>query len=114
MHELSIAVSIVDLAQEEAAVRGVKVRAVHLKLGPLSGVVREALAGSYEMAAAGTPLEESRLVIEETGIVVYCEECRERRTVRSMQRMCCPECGAPAGEVLEGAELQVTALEVEA
>jgi hydrogenase nickel incorporation protein HypA/HybF len=113
MHELSIAASIVDLAQEEAESRGVRVLAVHLKLGPLSGVVRHALLGSYEIAAAGTPLERSRLVIEETPIIVFCPECNERRTVASMQSFRCPECGAPTPEVLEGAELQVTALEVE-
>jgi hydrogenase nickel incorporation protein HypA/HybF len=66
MHELSIAVCLVDLAQEEAEKRGARVLAVHLKLGALSGVVREALVGSFEMAASGTPLEQSRLVIEET------------------------------------------------
>lgn len=112
MHELSIAASIVDLAQEEAANRNVRVLAVHLRLGPLSGVVREALLGSFEMAAAGTPLERSRLVITETPIVIFCQECQERRTVASMQWMRCPECGTPATEVVGGSELQVTALQV--
>jgi hydrogenase nickel incorporation protein HypA/HybF len=65
MHELSIAARIVELAQEEAESRGVRVLAVHLRLGPLSGVVRHALLGSYEIACAGTPLESSRLVIED-------------------------------------------------
>jgi len=113
MHELSIAASIIDLAQEEAERRGVRVVAVHLKLGPLAGVVGHALLGSYEIAAAGTPLENSRLVIEETPIVVFCSPCAARRTVASMQSMLCPECGTPAAEVVEGAELLVTALEVE-
>ena len=35
MHELSIATSIIDMAQEEAEKRGVRVLAVHLKLGPI-------------------------------------------------------------------------------
>lgn len=113
MHELSIAASIVDLAQEEAAHRGVRVLAVHLQLGPLAGVVREALLGSFEIAAAGTPLEGSRLLIEQTAIVVYCPECRMRRIVPTLQWLRCPECGTPTPDVLEGAELQVTALEVE-
>lgn len=40
MHELSIAMSIVDLAQEEADRRGgVQIKAVHLRLRLLSGVV---------------------------------------------------------------------------
>jgi len=112
MHELSIASSIIDMAQEEAEKRGVRVLAVHLKVGPLSGVVKEALAGSYEIAAAGTPLEGSRLVIEDVPIVVFCPSCQERRTLASMQLFQCPECKTATPEVLQGQELQVTALEV--
>ena len=43
MHELSIAMDIVDAAADEARRRRVKVNAVHLRLGVLSGVVRDAL-----------------------------------------------------------------------
>ena len=48
MHEVSIAMSIIELAQEESERRGVQVSAVHLKLGALSGVVKEALLGAFE------------------------------------------------------------------
>jgi hydrogenase nickel incorporation protein HypA/HybF len=113
MHELSIASCLVDLVCEEAESRGVRVLAVHLKLGPLAGVVREALLGSYEMAAAGTPLAASRLIIEASPIVIFCSSCQTRRTVASPQSLRCPECGTPAPQVLEGAELEVTALEVD-
>ena len=47
MHELSIATSIIDLAQEEAEKRGAAVLAIHLKLGPLAGVIKEARTGEY-------------------------------------------------------------------
>ena len=56
MHELSIAMSIVDMAQEEAERRNATVDAVHLELGLLSGVVADALLFSYEIACAGTRL----------------------------------------------------------
>ena len=66
MHELSIAMSIVELAEEEIERRGnVQITAVHLKLGALSGVVKEALLASYEMACEGTSLAGSRLVVED-------------------------------------------------
>ncbi len=113
MHELSIALSVVDLAQEEAERQGVRVLAVHLKLGPLSGVVAEALASAYEMASTGTPLEGSRLIVEEVPVVVYCPQCKERRTLPSMYLFECPECHTPTPDVVMGRELQVTALEVE-
>ena len=67
LHELSIAMSMIDIASEEAARHvGARVTALHLKLGALSGVVKEALNFSYEIACQGTALEGSQLVIEET------------------------------------------------
>jgi hydrogenase nickel incorporation protein HypA/HybF len=57
MHELSIAMSIVEGAAEEARRHpGERVAAVHLRLGELSGVVRDALLFSYDLACEGTPL----------------------------------------------------------
>jgi hydrogenase nickel incorporation protein HypA/HybF len=113
MHELSIAISIVEMAQEESVRRNVHVSAVHLKLGPLSGVVKEALVSSYEMACFDTPLKNSRLIIEDVPIVVYCSKCKVERTLASMQWFCCPECETPTPDVLHGKELEVIALEVE-
>jgi hydrogenase nickel incorporation protein HypA/HybF len=113
MHELSIAMSIVDLAREEAELRGaVGVDVVHLKVGPLSGIVKEALLFSYEIACQQTPLEGSKLLIEEVPIIVNCPTCRERRYVQSIQSVCCAVCGTSTPEILEGRELMVTALEL--
>ena len=100
MHELSIAMSIVEMAQEEADLRGVTIDAVHIEVGPLSGVVAEALLFSYEVACYGTPLEGSRLLIKEVPIEVYCPACDAQKTLTSMQWFCCPECGTPTSEVV--------------
>jgi hydrogenase nickel incorporation protein HypA/HybF len=114
MHELSLALSMLDMAQEESDRRGgVKVLAVHLKVGRLAGVVPEALLSAFELAAENTPLAGSRLIIEEVPITVYCPRCEQPRTLPSMQWFCCPECDAPTAEVLKGRELEVTALEIE-
>jgi hydrogenase nickel incorporation protein HypA/HybF len=113
MHELSIAMSIVEMAEEESASRGnAQILAVHLRLGPLSGVVKEALLSSYEMACASTPLAGSQLLIEEVPVEVFCPRCKTRVRVSSIQWMACPECGTPTPEVLQGRELEVTALEM--
>ena len=104
---------IVDIAQEEAARRAVRVNAVHLRLGTLAGVVKDALLTCYEMACMDTPLQGSRLEIEEVPVVVHCSQCRADRTLDSLQCFCCPQCGSPAGEVLRGKEIEVVALEVE-
>jgi hydrogenase nickel incorporation protein HypA/HybF len=113
MHELSIAMSIVDMAQEELQSHGgVQVHAVHLKLGKLTGVVKEALLSSYQMACAATPLEGSQLLIEEIPVEVFCPRCQVPRLVDSIQWLCCPECGTATANILRGKELEVVALEI--
>ena len=113
MHELSIAISLVEAAQEEAEKRGASgVAAVHLKLGPLSGVVKEALLFSYGLASEGTSLAGSRLFIEETPVEVFCTTCRERRPIQSLQSFCCAVCNKPATQIVQGRELEVVALEI--
>jgi hydrogenase nickel incorporation protein HypA/HybF len=113
MHELSIAMSIVEMAEEEAERHGSHhVQAVHLKLGQLSGVVKEALLASYEMACHETILEGSQLLIEEIPVEVMCPQCEVPRKVQSIQWFCCPECGTPTPTVLRGKELEVVALEM--
>jgi hydrogenase nickel incorporation protein HypA/HybF len=66
MHELSIAISILEIAEEESEQRGnTAVEAIHLKLGAMSGVVKEALASAFELAVEQSAFPNCRLVIEE-------------------------------------------------
>lgn len=113
MHELSIALSMIDGVLEHARTQGdVRVEAVHLKLGALCGVERDALEFSYGIACEGTPLHGSRLVIEQTPIVIYCPACSHECTLPSVQQMYCPECHSPAFDIRSGRELEITALEI--
>lgn len=113
MHELSIAIGLVQLACEEASRQGdVRVDALHLRLGPLAGVVREALLFSFDVAAAGTAIEGATLAIEEVPLVVRCPCCEQDRVLPSTQSFRCPACGAPTPEVVRGRELELVALEV--
>ncbi len=114
MHELSIALSIIEGVEEEAVRQGGgRVCSVHLRLGPLSGVVKEALLFSYELACEGTSLEGSTLEIEDVPILIQCPQCAAERFPLSLQRLECAHCGTPAAEVLRGTELEVSALELE-
>jgi len=104
--------SLIDLASEEAERLGVKVVAIHLKLGPLCGVVKEALQSAYGLAREGSPLAEATLVIEPTTIVAWCPACGREQRIESARQLCCPVCGAPTPEVRGGRELEMTGIEV--
>ena len=112
MHELSIAMSIVESLEEEVKQRRCgPVEAVHIRIGGLSGVVPQALRAAYEMAIEQTPFARSRLVIEEVPIVIYCPVCGRNRVVESPAGFSCPQCNTLA-EVVSGRELEIFALEL--
>ena len=115
MHELSIALSILEVAQEESDRRGgIAVEAIYVRIGVLSGVVPAALVFSYELARENTAFENCRLIIEDVAVVVYCPKCRAERASKSPELYCCAECGTPASEIVRGRELQIRALELAA
>jgi hydrogenase nickel incorporation protein HypA/HybF len=113
MHELSIALSIVDGVLEEVKARSVsQVSAVHVRLGRLSGVDKDALQFSYGVAAQDTPLASSELLIEDVEIMIFCPACHAERTTTAFPLLLCGECGAPAERVIQGDELEITGMEV--
>jgi hydrogenase nickel incorporation protein HypA/HybF len=113
MHELSIATSIIEMVEEELERRGgARLHAVHLKLGALSGVVQEALLFSYEVAAEGTQLKGSQLLIEPVPVTIYCPNCDAQRQLKSIQNFICPECGTPTPDIVHGKELEIISLEI--
>ncbi len=114
MHEISIAISIVERVTEESQSRGgLKVKAVHLCLGTLAGVDAQALFFCYKAACDGTFLEGSELVIEMVPVTLFCPNCRIECCVESMQEFACSRCTS-ATQILRGHELEVSALEVAA
>ena len=113
MHELSIAMSIVEIAQQEAERHGpAEITAVHLKLGALSGVMEDALRSSYEMAVNDTPLKNSELLVEHVPVNVYCPRCCAEQSLPSIQNFACPRCGEKSTQLLSGKEIDVFAVEI--
>jgi hydrogenase nickel incorporation protein HypA/HybF len=112
MHELSIAYSLVEIADEEARKINAKVEAVRLRLGVMSGVVKDALLFSYDIATEGTRLEHSKLLIEDVPLTIYCSTCKAERVLENTQRLRCPVCDTLSGDIRTGKELEITALEV--
>jgi hydrogenase nickel incorporation protein HypA/HybF len=113
MHELSIALSLIEMAVDEGAARNARVLATHVRLGRLSGVVKEALQSAFAMAAEGTPLEGTALVIDDVPVVVHCAVCDADRPTRRDDWLACDVCGTASASVVSGRELELTALELE-
>jgi hydrogenase nickel incorporation protein HypA/HybF len=93
--------------------RAGRVAAVHLKLGRLCGIVKEALLSAFEMAREGTPLSHAELVIEEIPLVIHCPACAADGMPKSLYELRCPTCGVLTNEIVSGQELEVRALEID-
>ncbi len=104
VHELSIAISLIEVAEQEARRRGAKsVASIRVRLGPLSGVMKEALISAYGLAREETVLAKAELIVHETPIRLYCQKCVAERDAQSMQMLCCAVCGEPSNEIVSGA-----------
>jgi hydrogenase nickel incorporation protein HypA/HybF len=110
VHELSIAESVVRIAEQHAAGRPVAV--VELKVGHLRQVVPSALAFAFELVAQGTCVEGADLVMEEIPAAGRCRGCGTESELDGFPLLC-PSCGSWDLELLRGEELLVGALELE-
>ena len=112
MHELSIAYNLVEIASRVALdVEAKKVEAVTLRLGALSGIVKEALLFSYDIVTEDTILAGSRLEIEEVPVVVHCARCGANSTLPGIQQFRCLHCDEPTADIVQGKELEIVSLE---
>ncbi|MER5202791.1 hydrogenase maturation nickel metallochaperone HypA [Streptomyces sp. NPDC002825] len=108
MHEMSLAVAVVDQVEAAAKSRGaVGVRSIELDVGELAGVVADALAFCFELACAGTVVEGAELITRTVPGTARCAPCAEDWTVGMPPRLLCPGCGGAAEELVSGRELQI-------
>jgi hydrogenase nickel incorporation protein HypA/HybF len=111
VHELSIAQAIVGVAARHAG--DSSVARVHVQVGRLRQVVPSALAFAFELCAHGTPVEGAELALEEVPVVVRCRGCGAESGPTGFPLACGP-CGGLNVDVVQGEELQVESLELEA
>ncbi len=113
MHELSVAQSLIEAASDAAAqAGGQRVTRIMTRIGPLSGIVPEALLFSFDLAAEGTLCAGARLEIENVAVTVMCPQCKAVQTLSDMRQFCCPTCGTPTPEILSGRELELHSIEI--
>jgi hydrogenase nickel incorporation protein HypA/HybF len=109
MHELSLMTNLLDAAVATAG--GAPVCALRIRVGPLSGVVTDALRFAFEALSPGTPAAGARLDIEETTLSFHCL-CCGADYVTPVGFYNCPGCGAADGELRGGNELELVSIEV--
>jgi hydrogenase nickel incorporation protein HypA/HybF len=112
MHEVGLMQSALELAEEQARLRGAcRIHRITLRIGKLAGVELEALTFAFEVVAAGTMAEGAALQVEAVPVVCYCCGCEKEFAPEDFV-FACPACGALSQDVRSGQELELTSLEV--
>ncbi len=114
MHELSVAMEILSIVEQEAQKHGAAtVKSVSLDVGDLSGVETGTLAFCFEAIRGEKDLtRRADLVIRRVPARYGCPECGQPFGGDGQERMC-SGCGRTTPSLLEGNELNVVALEIE-
>lgn len=113
MHEFSIAVSIIEIAEAEAQkAKAVKVKELILDIGTMSGVEFYALDTAMEMAVKNTMLEKSSIKINKIQAKAKCTECAKEFDIDHVYDPC-PYCQSLYHELLTGKELQIKSIVVD-
>jgi hydrogenase nickel incorporation protein HypA/HybF len=113
MHEISIAISIVEIAEANARKQGARsIQLVKLRLGEFTTIVKEALEFAFEIARQDTMASRATLDIEIVPMMVRCSLCGViPNPVRDII-LSCSQCGLPL-EIIAGEEIQLEYIEVE-
>ena len=114
MHELSVALRIVESLDEELAGEpdDLIISTVALQVGTLTGIVPEALDFSWGMATDGSRLQGSKLDIQIVEVAGYCQQCQQEQTLTNLQSMRCPVCLEPIMQITGGNEMEILTVEV--
>ncbi len=111
MHELSIVIGIVDIANKEASKAGVSsFDSIELEIGTLSGVILDSLDFAWQSATKGSCLEKTSRNIQVVQAVSRCLDCDAEFPVDSLYEQC-PKCGSFTTALVKGKELRVKSLE---
>ncbi len=114
MHELSIAIEILDIVQKEATKHGAAVvRRVNLRVGDLSGVETESLAFSFDAVKGEKELtRDAVLSMERIPVKIRCTPCDEVFKGAG-HTVICPQCEGFDTQLLQGEELEIEDIEID-
>jgi len=110
VHEFSIALSIVEIAQDEVEKnQAIGVEKIDLEIGKLSGVEVDSLKFVWDPAVKDTILEKAHREIVEVNGVSECQDCKYEFPADYLFNEC-PKCGSMVTVLKSGKELRVKSL----
>jgi hydrogenase nickel incorporation protein HypA/HybF len=113
MHEFSIALSIIEIAEKEARkVNSSKISELVLEIGTMAGIEFHALDFALESATKNSLLDDAKIVLNKIQARGRCKDCGHEFEILTAFDQC-PKCKGYFIETLNGKELKIKSLVVE-
>jgi hydrogenase nickel incorporation protein HypA/HybF len=113
MHELSIALEIIDIAEEQARkAHAQSVTEIELEIGQLSGVEVDALNFALEVAVKDTMLSGAKRTVNMVSGQARCNDCTNEFPADDLFTPC-PACHGFNTSIVRGQELRIKSLFVD-
>ena len=112
MHELSVTQEILEIVKQYLPnPASSTIKSVKIKVGRLSNILPDSLSFCYEALTSQTDLEGSKLIINESPLVISCPNC-EAEIEMEPPVFVCPTCGNSQIKIISGTELYVEEIEL--
>jgi hydrogenase nickel incorporation protein HypA/HybF len=112
MHELSVVMSIIEIAQQQAEKENASiVEEIEMDIGCLSSIQMEAFDFAWNQAVKETILENAEKRINRIKGKAICTDCNTTFSLENLYDAC-PACGEHLIDIVEGKELRVKSLVV--
>jgi len=112
MHEISIAQSILkSVKQSVKKLEITEIHKIHISIGVLSGVEKEALLYSFNFIPKDKLFKKTKLIINENILVVYCSACKTETPITDGFTLRCSRCGNLTSAIVKGNELTIDRIE---
>ncbi len=107
MHELGVVMEVVKAVEKVAAEqRLTEIETLVLQIGELSSMIPRYVEACFPVAADGTILENTKLVIEILPGNGLCKDCNKVFNLLQSKQLC-PHCGGCRWELLGGREFYI-------
>jgi len=113
MHELSITLNILNIAEENARIlNAVIVHEIEVDIGELSGVDYDALQFAMQCSEKSKLLENAKLVINKIPAKARCNTCNNEFDISDFFAEC-PECNSLEHDIYQGKELRIRSIKID-
>ena len=112
MHEFSIALNIIKIAEEQVIKKKENaISSIEIETGPFSGVIVDALEFAFQQARKNTLAENATLSINWIEGKLKCLRCNHVFKTDTLYTLC-PVCNAFETEIVQGQELKIRSIEI--